>query len=73
VVGALLDIDFLQSDLYIYLTSSLSYTARFLLNPVISIVLGIMYFSYRSQLDGVDMADEIDLIGAEKENGDKWY
>lgn len=73
LVGVLLDIDFLQSELYIYLTYSLSYIARFLLNPAMCIVLGIMYFSYRSQLDGVDVTDEIDLIGIEKENPDKWY
>jgi len=73
-IGAILDIDFLQSDLYLYLTYSLSYVVSFLLYPVMSIVLGIMYFSYRSQLDGVDMDDEIDLIGTpEKENEDKWY
>jgi hypothetical protein len=73
LIGAILDIDFLKSELYIYLTYSLSYVASFLLNPAISIVLGIMYFSYRSRLDGVDMTDEIDLIGTEQENPDKWY
>jgi hypothetical protein len=73
LIGVILDIDFLKSELYIYLAYSLNYIVRFLLNPAISIVLGIMYFSYRSQLDGMDMVDEIDLIGAGKENEDKWY
>ena len=45
----------------------MSYTARMLLSPILIIVLGVMYFSYRSQLDGIGVTDEIDMIGVNKE------
>lgn len=67
MIGNLLGIDFLTSEIYIYLTYSLSYTARMLLSPILIIVLGVMYFSYRSQLDGIGVTDEIDMIGVNKE------
>lgn len=67
MLGNLLGIDFLTSEIYIYITYSLSYAANFLLSPILTIVLGIMYFSYRSQLDGIGVTDEIDMIGVNKE------
>jgi len=63
MVGTIFQIDFLTSDIYLYITYSINYVARFLLNPILCIVLGVIYFSYRNKLEGISTYDEIDLIG----------
>lgn len=63
MIGAIFQIDFLTSDIYMYITYSINYIARFLLNPVLCIVMGVIYFSYRNKLDGISTYDDIDQIG----------
>ncbi|MDR3058450.1 MAG: hypothetical protein LBU84_09965 [Prevotella sp.] len=63
MVGAIFQIDFLTSDIFLYITYSINYVARFLLNPIMCIVLGVIYFSYRNKLEGISTYDEIDMIG----------
>lgn len=73
MLGSFLKIDFLTSDVYIYITYSISYVARFMLNPIFYIALGIMYFSLRNKLEGIDMESEIDSIGENSSKKDTQY
>lgn len=62
-LGAYMQIDFLTSDIFVYITSLIAYLGDVLVYPVVYIAGGVMYFSYRNQLEGIDMESDIDNIG----------
>lgn len=68
MLGQALDIDFLTSDVYAYIATFINSVGSLLLYPILYISMGIMYFSHRNRLEGVDMESEIDNIG---NNGSK--
>ncbi|MDR0825507.1 MAG: hypothetical protein LBN74_10465 [Prevotella sp.] len=67
MLGTLLKIDFLTGDIYIYITNLIRYIVSFFLNPVLCLVLGVMYYSYRNKLEGISTYDEIDQIGTNRD------
>lgn len=62
-LGTAFGIEFLASDVYRYISALISYTGSFLLYPILYVAMGVMYYSHRNKLDGVDIETEIDNIG----------
>lgn len=62
-IGTLMDIKFFTGDVFIYITSFISSIGEVLVYPIVYIAGGVMYFSYRNQLEGLDMESDIDNIG----------
>lgn len=62
-LGAYMQIDFLTSEVFVYITSLIAHLGDVLVYPVTYIAGGVMYFSYRNQLEGIDMESDIDNIG----------
>lgn len=62
-LGTLMDIKFLASDVFVYTTSFIARIGDVLVYPIVYIAGGVMYFSYRNQLEGLDMESDIDNIG----------
>lgn len=62
-LGAYMQIDFLTSDVFVYITNLIAHLGDILVYPVTYIAGGVMYFSYRNQLEGIDMESDIDNIG----------
>ncbi|MDU1889484.1 MAG: EI24 domain-containing protein [Dysgonomonas sp.] len=63
MLGHALDIDFFTSDLFFYIASFIANMGSLLLYPILYVAMGVMYFSHRNKLEGVDMETEIDNIG----------
>lgn len=63
MIGGFLHIDFLTSDIFYYISNFISYAGSMLVYPVMYIAMGVMYFSHRNKLEGIDMETEIDNIG----------
>jgi hypothetical protein len=62
-LGAFMQIDFLTGDVFIYIASFIKGIGQVLVYPIVYIAGGVMYFSYRNQLEGIDMESDIDNIG----------
>lgn len=62
-LGSLMQIDFFTSDVFAYIASFIENIGQVLVYPIVYIAGGIMYFSYRNQLEGLDMESDIDNIG----------
>ncbi|MBD8388045.1 EI24 domain-containing protein [Dysgonomonas sp. BGC7] len=69
ILGPTLDIEFLKSDIYMYVATLISSLGSFLLYPLLYMAMGILYYSHVAKLDGTDMDSEIENIGT-YENGD---
>ena len=67
-IGTVFGIDFLTGEVYIYISALISYVGSFLLYPVLYIAMGVMYYSHRNKLEGIDMESEIDNIGSFPDN-----
>lgn len=63
MMGQVLNIEFFTSEIYVYIAEFISYAGSFLVYPLTYIAMGVMYFSHRNKLDGIDMVDEINAIG----------
>lgn len=64
MVGNILNIDIFSSDIYYYISTFISYAGSLLVYPVLYIAMGVMFFSHRNKLEGIDMETEIDTIGS---------
>lgn len=64
-IGSLMQIDFFTSDIFVYITSFIKSIGEVLVYPIVYIAGGVMYFSYRNQLEGLDMESDIDNIGSQ--------
>jgi len=62
-LGAYMQVDFLTSDVFVYITDLISGLGEMLIAPIMYVAGGVMYFSYRNQLEGIDMESDIDNIG----------
>ncbi len=62
-LGAFMQIDFLTGDVFAYIASFIENIGQVLVYPIVYIAGGVMYFSYRNQLEGIDMESDIDNIG----------
>lgn len=62
-LGPILQIDFLSGAVYGYISGFISYIGTFILYPVLYVAMGVMYFSHRNKVEGVDIETEIDNIG----------
>ncbi|GAB6008891.1 DUF7847 domain-containing protein [Dysgonomonas reticulitermitis] len=62
-IGSFMQIDFFTSDVFVYITSFIAKIGDVLVYPIVYIAGGVMYFSYRNQLEGIDMESDIDNIG----------
>lgn len=64
-LGAYMQIGFFTGDVFIYITSLIAGMGEVLMAPIMCIAGGVMYFSYRNQLEGIDMESDIDNIGSQ--------
>lgn len=62
-LGSAMQIDFFTGDVFTYIASFIENIGQVLVYPIVYIAGGIMYFSYRNQLEGLDMESDIDNIG----------
>lgn len=69
-LGAVLQIEFLTSDIFNYIANLISSVGTFLLYPFLYIAMGVLYFSHRNKLEGTDLESEIDNIGSSQNNND---
>ena len=73
MVGRFLEVDFLTSDIYMYMASLISGVGGIMIYPILYIAMGVMYYSHRNQIEGVDMESEIDNIGTLDNNKNTQY
>jgi hypothetical protein len=64
-LGAYIQIDFFTGDVFVYVTSLIARTGDVLIAPIMCIAGGVMYFSYRNRLEGIDIESDIDNIGSQ--------
>ncbi|MFV0418473.1 MAG: hypothetical protein ACK5KT_07065 [Dysgonomonas sp.] len=62
-MGSITQIDFLTGDVFVYITSLIAEIGKIIITPILCIAGGVLYFSYRNQLEGLDMESDIDNIG----------
>lgn len=62
-LGTIFGIEFLSGDVYGYISALISYIGSFILYPVLYVAMGVMYYSHRNKLEGIDIETEIDNIG----------
>lgn len=62
-IGIGLQIDFLSSDIFVYIVTLISAIGDLLLYPILYIAMGVMYYSHRNKIERVDMETEIDNLG----------
>lgn len=62
-VGEMLQIPFLTSEIYQYVSASISNLGTLFVSPVMSIGLGVMYYSLRTEVYGIDVDATIDNLG----------
>ncbi|MFV0417612.1 MAG: hypothetical protein ACK5KT_02610 [Dysgonomonas sp.] len=72
-IGTVFGIGFLTGEVYTYISALISYAGSFLLYPIIYIAMGVMYYSHRNKLEGIDMESEIDNIGSFPDNQKDQY
>lgn len=70
IFGTLLDISFLKSDIYTYISNIISSIGTMLLYPVMYLAMGVMYYSHRAKLDGSEMESEIENLGTYTDSED---
>lgn len=62
-LGTVFGMGFFSGEIYMYISSLISYAGSFLLYPIMYVAMGVMYYSHRNKLEGIDMETEIDNIG----------
>jgi hypothetical protein len=62
-LGSSLEIEFLSSDIFFYIVTLISGVGDLMLLPILYMAMGVMYYSHRNKLEGLDMESEIDNIG----------
>lgn len=71
--GLAFEIDFLRSEIYGYMAGLISNLGGILLYPILYMAMGVMYYSLRSEMESIDMEDDIDLIGTIGEDNETGY
>jgi len=71
MAGELLQISFLQGELFSYFASIIVYMGYLFLAPIMYVALGVMYYSLRTDVYGVDIDMEIDKLGLGKTDEDQ--
>jgi len=66
--GIAIGIDFLSSDIYVYIASLIGSLGQFILMPILYMAMGVVYYSLRNQSEMIDEDSEIDSIGTNEEN-----
>ncbi len=51
MVGRFLEVDFLTSDIYMYMASLISGVGGIMIYPILYIAMGVMYYSHRNQIE----------------------
>ncbi|MBB4035681.1 putative membrane protein [Dysgonomonas hofstadii] len=68
--GVLIGIDFLSSDIYVYMANLIGSLGQFILMPILYMAMGVVYYSLRNQSEMIDEDSEIDSIGAHNQEED---
>lgn len=64
MVGHLLNIESLSGDVFSYFATLMSYLGYLFTSPIIIIAMGVMYYSLRADVYGVDLSSAINQIGS---------
>lgn len=67
-IGVAFDIKFFTSDVYFYVATFISQMGSFLLYPILYVAMGVLYYSHRTRMEGIDMESDIDNIGSFSDN-----
>ncbi|MDR2954615.1 MAG: hypothetical protein LBV43_06000 [Prevotella sp.] len=62
-IGIGLRIDFLTSQVFLYIATFISEIGSFLLIPIMYMAMGVMYYSHRNKIERIDLESDIDSIG----------
>lgn len=61
--GSMLQVEFLSSPVFFIFAMMIAFVGYIFLYPAYFMAMGVMYYSHRNKLEGVDMETEIDNIG----------
>ncbi|WP_165021385.1 hypothetical protein [Dysgonomonas sp. ZJ279] len=67
-IGAVFGLDAFASDTYIFITTLIAYVGDFFVAPLVTITLGMLYYSLRDEKEGINMDTKIDDIGINQDN-----
>ncbi|MBK5722901.1 hypothetical protein JGH11_18690 [Dysgonomonas sp. Marseille-P4677] len=63
MIGSMLQVEFLASGITFIIAMMIAFVGYIFLYPAFFMAMGVMYYSHRNKLEGVDMETEIDNIG----------
>lgn len=63
LVGSMLQVEFLASPISFIIAMMIAFIGYIFLYPAFFMAMGVMYYSHRNKLEGIDMETEIDNLG----------
>lgn len=73
LIGSMFQVEFLASELFFISTAMIFLVGYLFVYTIMYVAMGVMYYSHRNKLEGVDMETEIDNIGKFSNNPNKPY